>query len=109
MAVVVAAVATPLTAASGPAAAEPAGSAGVWDLLAECESGGRWHLNTGNGYYGGLQFSRATWAARGGERYAYYPHRASKAEQIAIAVRLRDARGGYGAWPACARSLGLPL
>lgn len=81
---------------------------GVWERLAECESGGNWHLNTGNGYYGGLQFLRSTWAAYGGEKYAHYPHRASKGEQIAIGRALRDARGGYGAWPYCARKLGLP-
>ncbi|SFD62200.1 Transglycosylase-like domain-containing protein [Actinopolyspora alba] len=80
----------------------------VWDRLARCESGGNWHINTGNGYYGGLQFLRSTWAAYGGERYARYPHRAARAEQIEVASRLRDARGGYGAWPSCARRLGLP-
>lgn len=90
------------------AAAEPASRVGVWDLLARCESGGNWHINTGNGYYGGLQFSRSTWVAHGGARFASYPHRASKAHQILVATRLRDARGGYGAWPGCARKLGLP-
>ena len=79
---------------------------GVWDRLAECESGGNWSINTGNGYYGGLQFSLSTWQAFGGSGY---PHQNSKAEQIRIATLVRDARGGYGDWPACASSLGLPL
>ncbi|WP_158563990.1 ubiquitin-like domain-containing protein [Jiangella anatolica] len=79
---------------------------GVWDQLAQCESGGNWSINTGNGYYGGLQFSLGTWQAYGGSGY---PHENSKAEQIRIATKVRDARGGYGDWPACARSLGLPL
>ena len=79
---------------------------GVWDRLAECESGGDWSINTGNGYYGGLQFSLSTWRAFGGSGY---PHENSKAEQIRIATLVRDARGGYGDWPACASSLGLPL
>jgi len=80
-------------------------SGGVWDQLAECESGGNWAINTGNGYYGGLQFSLGTWQAYGGSGY---PHENSKAEQIRIATKVRDARGGYGDWPACAAKLGLP-
>ncbi|HEU0212935.1 MAG TPA: ubiquitin-like domain-containing protein [Jiangellaceae bacterium] len=80
-------------------------SGGVWDQLAECESGGNWSINTGNGYYGGLQFSLSTWQAYGGSGY---PHENSKAEQIRIATKLRDATGGYGSWPACAAKLGLP-
>jgi uncharacterized protein YabE (DUF348 family) len=79
---------------------------GVWDALAECESGGNWSINTGNGYYGGLQFSLGTWQAFGGSGY---PHENSKAEQIRIAEKVRDARGGYGDWPACASKLGLPM
>ncbi|PSL04651.1 uncharacterized protein YabE (DUF348 family) [Haloactinopolyspora alba] len=78
---------------------------GVWDSLAECESGGDWSINTGNGYYGGLQFNLETWQAYGGSGY---PHENSKAEQIRIAEKVRDDRGGYGAWPACAAELGLP-
>ncbi|HVL83299.1 MAG TPA: transglycosylase family protein, partial [Pseudonocardia sp.] len=81
---------------------------GVWDLLARCESTGNWAINTGNGYYGGLQFDRQTWLAYGGDQYAPLPHQASREQQIAVATRLRDDRGGYGAWPACARKLGLP-
>ncbi len=84
---------------------DTSGSGGVWDRLAQCESGGNWAINTGNGYYGGLQFSLGTWQAYGGSGY---PHENSKAEQIRIATKVRDARGGYGDWPACAAKLGLP-
>jgi resuscitation-promoting factor RpfB len=84
------------------------GDTSVWDALAECESGGDWSINTGNGYYGGLQFSYDTWHAYGGGAYADYPHEASREEQIAIAEKVRDATGGYGSWPACAAELGLP-
>ena len=80
----------------------------VWDRLAQCESGGNWSINTGNGYYGGLQFDLRTWRAYGGEAYAPMPHQATREEQIAVATKVRDDRGGYGAWPACARNLGLP-
>jgi resuscitation-promoting factor RpfB len=79
----------------------------VWDRLAQCESGGNWATNSGNGYYGGLQFDKGTWSANGGNRYAPYPHQASREEQIAVAQKVRDARGGYGAWPTCAAQLGL--
>lgn len=81
------------------------GGSSVWDSLAQCESGGNWAINTGNGYYGGLQFNLQTWRAYGGSGY---PHENSRAEQIAVAERLRDARGGYGAWPHCSSQLGLP-
>ncbi len=79
----------------------------VWDRLATCEAGGRWNANTGNGYYGGLQFDAQTWRSNGGGRYAPYPHQASREEQIAVAQKVRDSRGGFGAWPACSRKLGL--
>jgi len=82
-----------------------AGGDTVWDRLAQCESGGNWAINTGNGYYGGLQFSLSTWRAYGGPGY---PHQQSRETQIAIATKLRDASGGYGAWPHCSSSLGLP-
>jgi resuscitation-promoting factor RpfB len=82
-----------------------AGGNTVWDRLAQCESGGNWAINTGNGYYGGLQFSLGTWRAYGGTGL---PSQHSRETQIAIATKLRDASGGYGAWPACAASLGLP-
>jgi hypothetical protein len=79
----------------------------VWDDLARCESGGNWSINTGNGYYGGLQFSYGTWHDYGGGEFADYPHQASKAEQIVVAERLRAVRG-YQPWPACRLKLGLP-
>lgn len=82
-----------------------AGGSGVWDRLAQCEAGGNWAANTGNGYYGGLQFHPGTWAAYGGPGM---PHQASRETQIAIATKVRDASGGYGAWPGCASKLGLP-
>ncbi len=82
-----------------------AGGNTVWDALARCESGGNWAINTGNGYYGGLQFSLGTWHAYGGTGY---PHQHSRETQIAVATRLRNAQGGYGAWPGCAAKLGLP-
>jgi uncharacterized protein YabE (DUF348 family) len=82
-----------------------AGGNTVWDRLAQCESGGNWAINTGNGYYGGLQFSLGTWRAYGGTGL---PSQHSRETQIAIATKLRDASGGYGAWPACAAALGLP-
>ena len=80
----------------------------VWDRLAQCEATGNWAINTGNGYYGGLQFDAGTWRAYGGGDYAALPHQASREEQIAVATKARDDRGGYGAWPACSRKLGLP-
>jgi uncharacterized protein YabE (DUF348 family) len=82
-----------------------AGGNTVWDALAQCESGGNWAINTGNGYYGGLQFSLSTWRAYGG---AGYPHQQSREYQISIATKLRNASGGYGAWPGCSAKLGLP-
>ena len=77
----------------------------VWDQLAQCESGGNWAINTGNGYYGGLQFSLSTWRGYGGPGY---PHQQSRETQIMIAERVRAATGGYGSWPHCSQSLGLP-
>lgn len=79
----------------------------VWDDLARCESGGNWGINSGNGYYGGLQFSHATWHGYGGGEFAEYPHEATREEQIVVAERLRAARG-YAPWPACRAKLGLP-
>jgi resuscitation-promoting factor RpfB len=75
----------------------------VWDDLAECESGGVWDLNTGNGYYGGLQFSLSSWHAVGGSGA---PDEHSRAEQIRRAEVLL-AEQGWGAWPSCASELGL--
>ncbi|WNI14904.1 transglycosylase family protein [Actinacidiphila sp. ITFR-21] len=77
----------------------------VWDRIAQCESGGDWHINTGNGYYGGLQFSAATWRSYGGGAYASTADRASRGEQIAIATKVQHA-SGWGAWPVCARKAG---
>ncbi|WP_277343393.1 resuscitation-promoting factor [Nocardioides sp. HDW12B] len=77
----------------------------VWDALAACESGGNWAINTGNGYYGGLQFNLGTWQSYGGTGL---PSENSRETQIAVATRLRDASGGYGAWPHCSAQLGLP-
>lgn len=79
----------------------------VWDALAQCESGGNWAINTGNGYYGGLQFSLGTWQGYGGGEFAAYPHDATREQQITVAERLRAARG-YQPWPACRVKLGLP-
>lgn len=78
-------------------------SGGVWDKLAACESGGNWSINTGNGYYGGLQFNVGTWQSNGGSGY---PHQASKAEQIRVAKNLHASRG-FSPWPACSAKLGL--
>ncbi|WP_269462837.1 MULTISPECIES: resuscitation-promoting factor [Pseudonocardia] len=80
---------------------------GSWDKLAQCESGGNWSINTGNGYHGGLQFNKQTWQAYGGGKYAPTADKASREQQIDIAENVRDDRGGYGAWPACSRKLGL--
>jgi resuscitation-promoting factor RpfB len=80
----------------------------VWDRLAYCEATGNWAINTGNGYYGGLQFDSGTWRSNGGTQYAPLPHQATREQQIAIATKVRDARGGYSAWPSCARKLNLP-
>ena len=88
-----------------PVTANFASGGTVWDSLAQCESGGNWAINTGNGYYGGLQFNLGTWQSYGGTGL---PSEASRETQIAIATKVRDASGGYGAWPACAAKLGLP-
>ncbi|MBV8539870.1 MAG: transglycosylase family protein [Pseudonocardiales bacterium] len=82
-------------------------AATVWDQLARCESGDNWAANSGNGYYGGLQFDKATWSANGGNQFAPYPHQASREQQIAVAQRVRNARGNYHAWPTCSAQLGL--
>ncbi|HEX3197854.1 MAG TPA: ubiquitin-like domain-containing protein [Propionibacteriaceae bacterium] len=89
------------TAKKSSGSSTPSGS--VWDKIAECESGGDWSINTGNGYYGGLQFSLSTWRAYGGSGY---PHKASREEQIRIAKKVQAA-DGWGAWPACTAKLGL--
>ncbi|MFC5996721.1 transglycosylase family protein [Pseudonocardia hispaniensis] len=91
-----------------PAAPPPAPDEAVWDRLAQCESSGNWAINTGNGYYGGLQFNDATWRDYGGTAYAPRADQATREQQIAVARKVRDDRGGYGSWPACSRKLGLP-
>jgi hypothetical protein len=68
-----------------------------WNKIAKCESGGRWSINTHNGYYGGLQFSLSTWRSAGGAKFAKYPNKASKREQIHVANRLY-AKRGYKPW-----------
>lgn len=80
-----------------------AASTSTWDALAQCESGGDWSINTGNGYKGGLQFSGSTWSAFGGSGSA---NNASKSEQIRVAERVKASQG-WGAWPACSAKLGL--
>ena len=81
-----------------------AASASTWDSVAQCESSGNWSINTGNGYYGGLQFSQSTWAASGGLQYAARADLASKAQQIAIAENTLAGQG-WGAWT-CAAIVG---
>ncbi|MFF8595441.1 transglycosylase family protein [Streptomyces sp. NPDC015220] len=82
-----------------------AADGGVWDRIAQCESGGNWHINTGNGYYGGLQFAAGTWRAYGGTNYAPTADQASRAQQIAVATRVQQAQG-WGAWPVCSARAG---
>ncbi len=81
-------------------------SSGVWYQLAECESGGDWSINTGNGFSGGLQFHPDTWVNHGGTAYASAAYLASPAQQIAVAEKVLDSQG-WGAWPACSDALGL--
>ncbi|GGX77118.1 LysM peptidoglycan-binding domain-containing protein [Streptomyces hiroshimensis] len=88
-----AAVAAPLMVATSANAA----SVSTWDKVAQCESGGNWAINTGNGYYGGLQFSQSSWNAAGGQQYADRADHASKSAQIAVAEKLL-AMQGPGAW-----------
>ena len=88
------------------ALAAPAQASTVWDAVAQCESGGNWSINTGNGYYGGLQFSASTWKAFGGHQYASNAHLATKAQQIAIAQKTLAVQGP-GAWPTCSKKAGL--
>ncbi|MFF2128437.1 transglycosylase family protein [Streptomyces olivochromogenes] len=94
------AIAAPLMAAGNASAA----TASQWDSVAQCESGGNWSINTGNGYYGGLQFSASTWAAYGGTAYAATANQASKSQQITIGEKVLAAQG-KGAWPTCGTGL----
>jgi len=85
------------------AAPSSASGSTVWDRLAQCESGGNWAINTGNGFSGGLQFTQGSWRAAGGSGS---PQNASRAEQIRVAENLKSQQG-WGAWPSCSRQLGL--
>ena len=87
-------------------AAPQSSRGGIWDSIAECESGGNWAINTGNGYSGGLQFHPQTWAGHGGTQYAASAHQATREQQIAIAEKVQASQG-WGAWPACTAALGL--
>jgi resuscitation-promoting factor RpfA len=105
--IAVVAVASSATLITGITLVAPAQAASsVWDAVAACESGGNWAINTGNGYYGGLQFSTSTWNAYGGTRYASTANLASKSAQIATAQRVLAAQGP-GAWPVCSLGAGL--
>lgn len=96
--------------ASKPQASNSAGvfSSGstIWDRLAMCEATGNWAINTGNGFYGGLQFTTSTWLGFGGGAYAPNAHLATREQQIEIAIKTQAVQG-WGAWPACASKLGL--
>jgi hypothetical protein len=87
-----------------PASAAQAKSSVNWDAVAQCESGGNWHINTGNGYYGGLQFDSGTWLSNGGGAYAPRADLASREQQIAVATRIYQQRGS-SPWPVCGRNL----
>ncbi|PZG89342.1 hypothetical protein C1I97_31435 [Streptomyces sp. NTH33] len=91
------AAATTAALAGGPSAAVAAASAPDWDAIAACESSGNWRANTGNGYYGGLQFRQSSWVAAGGLRYAPRADKATRKQQIAVAKRLA-ALQGMSAW-----------
>jgi hypothetical protein len=91
---------------TAPSGGGSSGSTAVWDRVAACESSNNWHINTGNGYYGGLQFTASTWAAYGGKAYASRADLATKAQQIAVARKVLKSQGP-GAWPACSIKAGL--
>lgn len=97
-------VAVALTVGSGSRAS--AASVSTWDRVADCESSGNWAVNTGNGYYGGLQFSATTWSAYKPPGYPAYAHQATKQQQITVAERVLKAQGP-GAWPVCSVKAGL--
>ncbi|AKM79943.1 TPA: hypothetical protein DDX46_01285 [Candidatus Saccharibacteria bacterium] len=87
-------------------AAAPVSGGSTWDQIAQCESGGNWAINTGNGYQGGLQFSPSTWTGHGGGAYAPSANQATREQQIAVAEKVLASQG-YGAWPSCTSKLGL--
>lgn len=90
-----------------PAASAPSVSSGsVWDRLAQCEAGGNWSINTGNGFSGGLQFTKSTWLAFGGGQYAPVAHQATREQQISIGKKVQAGQG-WGAWPSCTSQLGI--
>jgi LysM repeat protein len=91
---------------SASATAPAAASGSIWDRIAACESGGNWSINTGNGYYGGLQFTASTWNAYGGQAYASRADLASRSAQIAVATKVQAAQG-WGAWPVCSVKAGV--
>ncbi|MFH8612435.1 transglycosylase family protein [Streptomyces sp. NPDC018029] len=110
---VLAAAALPTAAASAAPPSKPGAASraydcsttkGPWECLAECESNGRWHTNTGNGFYGGLQFWQPTWEAYGGLKYAPRADLATKEEQIKVAEKVLRTQG-WGAWPACSKKV----
>ncbi|WP_374970519.1 transglycosylase family protein [Terrabacter sp. BE26] len=94
------------TIVGGLATAGSAKASSVWDAVAACESGGNWHINTGNGFYGGLQFTPSTWRGYGGGAYAPRADLASREAQIAVAQRVLAGQGP-GAWPVCSVRAGL--
>ncbi|MFJ9605763.1 transglycosylase family protein [Kitasatospora sp. NPDC101176] len=102
-------IALPIAAATSAQAAPavPDSAAPQWDQLASCESGGNWHINTGNGYYGGLQFDKSTWLSVRGTSTAPTADKATREEQIAAATTLYKHNGGWSAWPSCSAKLGL--
>lgn len=85
------------------ASSRAAATSSVWGKIAQCESGGNWHINTGNGFYGGLQFSLSTWHGFGGSGL---PSSHSRAQQIVVAKRVQRSQG-WGAWPTCSARVGL--
>jgi hypothetical protein len=104
-----------VTLAPGAAEGVPSGSdkspgrpadKGVWDRIAQCESSGRWHTNTGNGYYGGLQFWQPTWEEHGGLAYAKRADLATREQQIKVAEAVQ-AKQGWNAWPVCSKRAGI--
>lgn len=90
---------------SGPANANPNHN---WDAVAQCESGGNWAINTGNGYHGGLQFSPGTWSGHGGGEFAPYAYQATREQQITVAERVMQTQG-IGAWPTCGPRINNPM
>ena len=94
------------TIAGGLVSAQTAKASSVWDTVAACESGGNWAINSGNGFYGGLQFTTSTWQAYGGGAYASRADLASREAQIAVAQRTLAGQGP-GAWPVCGARAGL--